>query len=135
MTKPQSESQESWADVAAKLELELDETNEILADLRARFNAVNIAMIEQPTLIQEYQQRSADLASLSSGADVEAHSRESREALIHDLNTVKERLAQIHVTLESQLFSVKDLGPIFWQVLRFVGLGIVIGAILRGLVR
>jgi hypothetical protein len=132
MTEPQSESQESWADVAAKLESELDETNGILADLRARLNAVNIAMIEQPTLTQEYQQRSEALASSSVGADVEVH---SREALIHDLQTVKERLAQIHVTLESQLFSVKDLGPIFWQVARFVGLGIVIGAILRGLVR
>ena len=76
--------------------------------------------------------RSEALASSSAGADGEAR---SREALIHDLNTVKERLAQIHVTLESQLFSVKDLGPIFWQVVRFVGLGIVIGALLRGLVR
>ncbi|MEI6428411.1 MAG: hypothetical protein WCO45_08490 [Pseudanabaena sp. ELA607] len=126
MHESPSEHDESWDQVAAKIESELAETTQILQDMQARFNAVKTAMGEQEPLTQEYHQRLETLAQTPEGI--------SREALIHDLAIVQERLAAIRVTLESQLFSVRDLGPIFWQVARFVGLGIVIGAILRGFV-
>ncbi len=142
MTDPHAESQQSWSqqswtDVAKALESELDQTSAMLADLRARFNAVNTAMTEQAPLTQEYQQRQEAIAQINDGKkkDVRSIDDSNCEALVHDLAALQERLDQIRITLESQLFSVKDLGPIFWQIARFTGLGIVIGAILRSLVR
>ncbi len=44
-----------------------------------------------------------------------------------ELRQVKETLEALEVDLESRLFSWSSQREVFWQVVRFVGLGIVVG--------
>jgi len=44
-----------------------------------------------------------------------------------ELNQLQDQLDQLEIHLESQLFSWKTLREPFWQIVRFGGLGIVIG--------
>lgn len=48
-----------------------------------------------------------------------------------ELNQVKERLEGLEVDLESRLFSWSSQREVFWQVIRFVGLGIIVGLALK----
>ncbi|MGD1857947.1 MAG: hypothetical protein ACFB2W_27235 [Leptolyngbyaceae cyanobacterium] len=49
-----------------------------------------------------------------------------------ELNRLKKQIATLEETLENQLMSWNNLKEPFWQVLRFVGLGLVLGWFLRG---
>ena len=51
-----------------------------------------------------------------------------------ELRKIKEQLEAIEINLESQLFSWGSLQEPFWQALRFGGLGIVVGWILKSCV-
>lgn len=48
-----------------------------------------------------------------------------------ELNQVKQTLEALEVDLESRLFSWSSQREVFWQVIRFVGLGIVVGLALK----
>ncbi|MEB3231419.1 MAG: hypothetical protein VKJ64_10445 [Leptolyngbyaceae bacterium] len=50
-----------------------------------------------------------------------------------ELNSLQNKLEEIELTLESQLFSWSSLKEPFWQIVRFGGVGIVIGWVLRSL--
>ncbi|WP_009630359.1 hypothetical protein [Synechocystis sp. PCC 7509] len=52
-------------------------------------------------------------------------------ALSAELKEIKTQLETIEVNLESQLFSVDVFKEPFWQAVRFGGLGIVVGWILK----
>lgn len=43
------------------------------------------------------------------------------------MKTLQGELERLHVDLESQLFSWEGLRELFWQMLRFGGLGVVLG--------
>ena len=49
-----------------------------------------------------------------------------------ELNRLKKQLETLEETLENQLMTWNNLKEPFWQVLRFVGLGLVLGWFLRG---
>ncbi|MEM7795274.1 MAG: hypothetical protein AAF579_12605 [Cyanobacteria bacterium P01_C01_bin.118] len=49
-----------------------------------------------------------------------------------ELTRLKKQLETLEATLENQLMSWDNLKEPFWQVLRFVGLGLVLGWFLRG---
>jgi hypothetical protein len=55
----------------------------------------------------------------------------NRQALQTELKQIKEQLETIELNLESQLFSWGSLKEPFWQAVRFGGLGVVIGWILK----
>ncbi len=55
----------------------------------------------------------------------------NRQALRAELKQIKEQLETIELNLESQLFSWGNLKEPFWQAVRFGGLGVVIGWILK----
>ncbi len=57
--------------------------------------------------------------------------RDRRQKLKDDLKRLTEQLEQVEVRLESQLFSWRDLREPFWQAVRFLGLGVVVGWILK----
>ncbi|NJL88695.1 MAG: hypothetical protein HC916_01985 [Coleofasciculaceae cyanobacterium SM2_1_6] len=50
-----------------------------------------------------------------------------------ELTAISQRLEELEFHLESSLFSWKSMGDWFWQAVRFLGLGIVIGWWLRSL--
>lgn len=48
-----------------------------------------------------------------------------------ELKQIKQQLEDLEVALESQLFSWSGLKDVFWQAVRFGGLGIVVGWLLK----
>lgn len=48
-----------------------------------------------------------------------------------ELKHIKEQLETLEINLESQLFSWQSLKKPFWQAVRFGGLGVIIGWILK----
>lgn len=51
--------------------------------------------------------------------------------LKQELEALEAELAQVELTLESELFSWDGLREVFWQAVRFGGLGIVVGWLLK----
>jgi len=51
--------------------------------------------------------------------------------LKQELEALEQELSQVELTLESELFSWDGLREIFWQAVRFGGLGIVLGWFLK----
>ncbi|HIK37308.1 MAG: hypothetical protein NZ901_08745 [Geminocystis sp.] len=99
-----------------------------------------IAQIETQLerLKQRYQQvitaqeRKEEL--LARKKEIESQIKENRrESLKSELYYLQKELEEIEVRLESQLFKWSSLSEPFWQAVRFLGLGIVIGWILKSL--
>ncbi|MFM1842265.1 MAG: hypothetical protein RLZZ490_1001 [Cyanobacteriota bacterium] len=79
-------------------------------------------------------------------ADLEARwQAEQRPELEQELQQLKDQLTELSLHLESELLTDKQLqkilwdglrqglmGDVFWQIVRFGGLGIVVGWLLRG---
>jgi flagellar motility protein MotE (MotC chaperone) len=55
--------------------------------------------------------------------------------LKQDLKQIRQQLETLEVALESQLFSWTGLKEVFWQAVRFGGLGMMIGWVLRSWMR
>jgi len=88
----------------------LKETADEFLLLRDRFFAIRRAKAR-------YEQvTSADLANLPA----------------EELAQMQDRVEALKVTLESHLLSWKDMQEPFWQIFRFVGIGLVLGWFLRG---
>ncbi|MGB3672537.1 MAG: hypothetical protein WA783_09380 [Phormidesmis sp.] len=89
----------------ASFEGELKETADDFLLLRDRFFAIRRAKAK-------YQQvTSSDLSKLPA----------------EELAQLQDRIEALKVTLESQLLSWREVQEPFWQIVRFVGLGLVIG--------
>ena len=89
----------------ASFEAELKDTADEFLLLRDRFFAIRRAKAKYE------QATSADLSQLPA----------------EELAQLQDRLEALKVTLESQLLSWKEMQEPFWQIVRFVGLGLVIG--------
>jgi hypothetical protein len=88
-------------------------------------------------LKQRYQQVKTDtarkkelIAEKKSVAEKLAHGN-YQDSLKSELNYIQKELAEIELRLESELFKWSDLSEPFWQAVRFMGIGIVIGWILK----
>lgn len=58
--------------------------------------------------------------------------RQQQQELQAQLQQIQEQLAQLEIALESRLFSWKDsLAAPFWQAVRFGGIGIILGWLLK----
>ncbi len=88
--------------------------------LKARYSQVQLDQQQQ----QQLQQRQSQLE------------RESRPspALRRELKQISQQLEDLELALESRLFSWSGLREVFWQAVRFGGLGVVIGWLLKSLV-
>ncbi|MGB7088023.1 MAG: hypothetical protein WBD47_20870 [Phormidesmis sp.] len=94
----------------SRFESSLKETADDFLQLRDRFFAIRRAKVR-------YQQATA--APLGNLPEAE-------------LAQMQERIEALKVTLESQLLSWREVQEPFWQIVRFVGLGLVVGWFLRG---
>ncbi|MEL6604986.1 MAG: hypothetical protein AAFP20_17365 [Cyanobacteria bacterium J06614_10] len=94
----------------ASFEAELKDTADEFLLLRDRFFAIRRAKAKYE------QATSADLSQLPAA----------------ELAQLQDRLEALKVTLESQLLSWREMQEPFWQIVRFVGLGLVVGWFLRG---
>ena len=135
-----------WGDVEAQIQ----EAKELLTEVEQRFLQIRRDSIKQDDLqIQQNQIReqiqdiSGDISNRNSkirrkpnSKSVNTKTRRSpinphKEELLKQLQQVEDQLEQIEADLESRLLSWSSFHEPFWQVVRFVGIGIIIGVILR----
>ncbi|MFM7426265.1 MAG: DUF2203 domain-containing protein [Elainella sp.] len=99
----------------------IQELEQSLQVLKARHAQVQLDQQRQ----QELQQRLAE-AERAKGP------RRNRAAEA-ELKRLRQQLEELEVALESQLFSWSGLREVFWQAVRFGGLGVVVGWVLKSL--
>lgn len=103
-------------------EIDLDrallELEDQLATFKARYLQVQQDQAEKATLLEQQKR----LKQSSKNPQVRS-----------ELAAISQRLEELEFHLESSLFSWKSMGDWFWQAVRFLGLGIVIGWWLRSL--
>jgi hypothetical protein len=89
-----------------------------------------VAVKERYTQIQVDRQRQAELGNLRE--DVRKSVRQNPTAqLKQELREIEQELEAIELNLESSLFSWASIKQPFWQAVRFGGLGILLGWILK----
>ncbi|HEY9626155.1 MAG TPA: DUF2203 domain-containing protein [Coleofasciculaceae cyanobacterium] len=67
--------------------------------------------------------------------EIQRQMRQNRsQSLKAELKQIQQRLEGLEVALESQLFSWSGLKEVFWQAVRFGGLGVLLGWLLKSLV-
>ncbi|HEY9640220.1 MAG TPA: DUF2203 domain-containing protein [Coleofasciculaceae cyanobacterium] len=103
------------------LEQTLRDVEQALLLLKARYGQV-----------QADQQRQRDLQQRFSEAERQQR-RDRSQALKTELLQIRQQLEELEVALESKLFSWSGLKEVFWQAVRFGGLGVVLGWILKSL--
>ncbi|NET58768.1 MAG: DUF2203 domain-containing protein [Symploca sp. SIO2E6] len=89
------------------------------------------SLLERYHQVQRDQQRQVQLRQRREQIKQELHHTSNRRSLQAELKQIKDQLETIELNLESQLFSWGSLKEPFWQAVRFGGLGIVLGWILK----
>lgn len=131
-----------WSDIEAQLQ----ETKGLLEEIEQRFQQVRRDSLKQNELQTQKEQIREQIQDISSDRSAsnknqkirrKPNSRNDRssphkEELLKQLDAVTEQLEQIEADLESRLLSWSSFREPFWLIVRFVGIGIIIGVILRG---
>jgi hypothetical protein len=109
----------------------LQEAEHSLLALKDRYAQVQTDQQRQQAL----QQRQRDLQRQVNGQGRHKSDRSPslQAELRAELKNVQQQLEELEIALESQLFSWGGLKDVFWQAVRFGGVGIVIGWILKTL--
>lgn len=89
-----------------------------------------IALKERYTQVQQDQARQAELQHRYEEVRQDKRSRRSQE-LQAELRRIKQEVEVLEVNLESSLFSWSSLKEPFWMAVRFGGIGIGIGWLLK----
>lgn len=121
MQPPQQPSQ-SDAQLGDEFERMLYDVERSLVDLKERYAQVKLDRQRQAELQQHLKQVKKELNGKRS------------PRLKAELKQIQEQLEALEVNLESQLFSWKSIKEPFWQAVRFGGLGVIVGWILKWLV-
>jgi hypothetical protein len=106
--------EDDFATALAKVQTSLDE-------LRQRHEQVMAAQEKRSELRAQYNRTQNELR------------RHRTQQLQSELKTIQKQLEELEIVLESQLFSWSSLKEPFWMAVRFGGLGIVIGWVLRAI--
>ncbi|NEO90457.1 MAG: DUF2203 domain-containing protein [Moorea sp. SIO3G5] len=123
-----AKNREDQEDVA-EFEEELAEIERSLNTLKKRYTQVQRDQRQQAELQERREQVRKDLRKTKSN-----NTNSNRQALKAELRQIQEQLEVLELNLESQLFSWHSLREPFWHGVRFGGLGLVIGWILRSCV-
>ncbi|BAY63834.1 hypothetical protein NIES22_39240 [Calothrix brevissima NIES-22] len=122
MKPPQQFSHSSpEGDSDSEFAQELQEVERSLVSLKERYNQVQSDKEHKAQL----QQRRQDLQQ----------SKNPTSEIKAELRQIKQQLEVLEINLESQLFSWRTFKKPFWQAVRFGGMGVIIGWILKSWVR
>ena len=130
MKQPSDSSSPPPADSEAEAIAFEQEFSENLATVERSLQALK----ERYTQIQDDQHRQSELQQRFDQVQPrlrQTRSPEVRQELQAELQQIQQQLASLEVALESRLFSWDGFRDVFWQAVRFGGLGIVIGWILK----
>jgi hypothetical protein len=141
-----------WSD----LETQLQETKKLLEEIEQRFLQVRDDSLEQQDLLkqqeiikQQLQEEPSDrlnennkVNSKNPNSKIRRKPTQAERASANPLKAelslklqeISDRLEQIEADLESRLLSWSSFREPFWQIIRFGGIGIIIGIILRSCV-
>lgn len=100
-------------------ELEFEQT---LAEVERSLQALK----DRHTQVEHDQQRQTELQTRQEQLKRQLHNAPS-PALKTEIQQIQDQLDELEVALESRLFSLSTLKEPFWQVIRFGGLGLIIG--------
>lgn len=78
---------------------------------------------------ERHTQLQAELAHCAENGNAPV---ETEKTLALECDRLQQELQTLEAQLEAQLFSWNGFGTVFWQVVRFLGLGLVLGWWLRG---
>jgi hypothetical protein len=108
-----------------QFEQQLRETEQTLLLLKVRYAQVQADQTRQQELFHQKERVERQLQ----------HSRSNSQqaAFKAELKQIRQQLEELEVSLESKLFSWSGLKEVFWQAVRFGGIGIVVGWILRSI--
>ncbi|WP_055076150.1 hypothetical protein [Pseudanabaena sp. 'Roaring Creek'] len=133
-----------WSD----LEAELQETKALLEEVEQRFLQVRRDALLQQELKTEREQIRSQIDNNNShksklgripdhkygrvlANNANNYANPSKDELLKQLQEIGDRLEQVEANLESRLLSWSSFREPFWQIVRFGGLGIIIGIVLR----
>ena len=132
-----------WSD----LETQLQETKDLLGEIEQRLHQVRRDSLEQIDLQQQKQNLQMQIQDISSDRPKNNSKNNSKirrkpkpnngespshkDELQRQLQEISDRLEQLEADLESRLLSWSSLREPFWQIVRFGGIGVVIGVILK----
>ncbi|PZO40860.1 MAG: hypothetical protein DCF19_11160 [Pseudanabaena frigida] len=135
-----------WSD----LEAQLHETRKLLEEIEQRFLQVRRDSNEQQELRRQQEQIESQIQEVSTDRSNRNNDQKIRrkpnskngqsppnshkEELRKQLQELSDRLEQIEGDLESRLISWSSFREPFWQIVRFGGIGVIIGVILRSCV-
>lgn len=100
-------------------EQDLEQVERSLQALKERYHQVTTDQQRQQALQERLTQVQQQL------------SRDRSRSLQQELNRIKNQLDELEVALESHLFSWNGFKEVFWQAVRFAGLGMILGWVLR----
>ena len=89
-----------------------------------------VALKQRYTQVQQDLKRQAELQQRLKQVKPELRRNHVSELKV-ELQQIKDQLETIEINLESQMFSWGSLREPFWQAIRFGGLGVVVGWILK----
>ena len=137
-----------WSDI----EVQLQETKVLLVEIEERFVQVRHDSHKRDELRSQEEEVRSQIQEISSdrlhrqpnfkarrrskSSKAQPHHQPSpshpqKEELLKQLQALTEQLEQIEADLESRLLSWSSFREPFWQIVRFGGLGIGIGVILK----
>jgi DNA repair exonuclease SbcCD ATPase subunit len=114
-------SQESAGESEAEFEQALQDVERALADVKERYEQVKRDRVRQA----ELGHRREDIRREQGKSPLPEFKAELRQ--------IQQELETIELNLESSLFSWGSLKAPFWQAVRFGGVGIIIGWVLKSL--
>ncbi|HEY9727589.1 MAG TPA: DUF2203 domain-containing protein [Chroococcales cyanobacterium] len=89
------------------------------------------ALKERHQQVQQDRRRQAELQQRRERIRKELRQTRNRQGLQDELNRIKEQLETIELNLESRLFFWGSWKEPFWQAVRFGGLGVILGWLLK----
>jgi ABC-type phosphate transport system auxiliary subunit len=129
-TPPTDRTEQNSDDVARSLL----EAEELLNEVKARYAQIQAAQEKQPELEARLSELKAEETRYAQG-QLDPSQQPDREARLSEikteLETVKTQLASTWEDLESQLITWRDKEELFWQFLRFAGIGFALALILN----
>ncbi len=129
-TPPTDQTEENADDVARSLL----EAEELLNEVKARYVQIQAAKEKQPELEARLSELKAEEARYAQDQPIKAQQPDHEARLSElktELETVKTQLASTWEDLESQLITWRDKEELFWQFLRFAGIGFALALILN----
>jgi uncharacterized protein involved in exopolysaccharide biosynthesis len=122
---PEQPQTNAWDEV----EVQISQAEQLLQDLKQRLEQVKVAQDTKTALQQQQQQLEGELGQ---AADKSSDpNKPDKEELKSQVDELSKQIESIELELESRLISWRSFREPFWQVVRFVGVGVLVGVLLK----